>query len=161
MLAELARRGYATVDEPGRRVVREQIASGGSALPWRDLHAFLQRTFALAVADCAASAAVLTFFDRGMIDAAIGLEHLTHRPAASVLVGQARYERLVFLTPPWPEIYITDTERRHGFDEAVAEYERLLCGFDRLGYDVRILPKVGVSARADAVLAQLARPSRE
>jgi predicted ATPase len=36
-------------------------------------------------------------------------------------LGQAnRYHRRVFLAPPWPEIYETDPERRHGLDVALA-----------------------------------------
>src|SRR5690606_27766766 len=34
ILAELDRRGHATVPEPGRRIVEEETSSGGSALPW-------------------------------------------------------------------------------------------------------------------------------
>lgn len=45
MLTELGRRGYATVGEPGRRVVREELERDGSALPWTDLAAFLCRAF--------------------------------------------------------------------------------------------------------------------
>jgi hypothetical protein len=33
-----------------------------------------------------------------------------------------RYNRHVFLTPPWPEIFVTDQERRHSLAEAIAEY---------------------------------------
>ena len=48
LLDELARRGHATVPEPGRRVVREEQASGGTALPWADTRAFVDRIVALA-----------------------------------------------------------------------------------------------------------------
>ncbi|WP_459853786.1 AAA family ATPase [Dongia sp. agr-C8] len=34
---ELARRGPATAEEPGRRIVREETAHGGTALPPRRL----------------------------------------------------------------------------------------------------------------------------
>src|SRR6516165_9149624 len=34
LLAELGRRGHATVEEPGRRIVRQELAGDGSALPW-------------------------------------------------------------------------------------------------------------------------------
>ena len=50
LLDELARRGHATVPEPGRRVVREEQASGGTALPWADTRAFVDRIVALAKA---------------------------------------------------------------------------------------------------------------
>jgi predicted ATPase len=36
LLAELGRRGYAVVEEPGRRIVREGMEGEGSALPWVD-----------------------------------------------------------------------------------------------------------------------------
>jgi predicted ATPase len=71
--------------------------------------------------------------------------------------GQAhRYHRPVFLAPPWTEMYVTDSERRHGLDAAVAEYHRLLDAYPSLGYEVVILPKVGVQERADFVLKTLA-----
>ena len=34
LLEELRRQGYPTVEEPGRRIVKEQLLSGGTALPW-------------------------------------------------------------------------------------------------------------------------------
>jgi predicted ATPase len=64
--------------------------------------------------------------------------------------------RRVFLAPPWPEIYVNDPERGHGFDAALAEYARLLDAYPSIGYDVFILPKVGLSERADFVLDTLA-----
>src|SRR6516165_6560674 len=80
------------------------------------------------------------FFDRGLIDAAAALQHLTGEPVLTT-IGQAhRYHHRVFLAPPWPEIYVTDPERRHSFDAAVAEYERLLDVYPSLGYEVTVLP---------------------
>jgi predicted ATPase len=98
----------------------------------------------------------LGIFDRGLIDAAAGLQHVTGEPALQTLGLLHRYHRRVFLTPPWPEIYVTDPERRHGMDEAMAEYSRLLEVYPSLGYEVLILPKTGVSERADLVLNSLA-----
>ena len=48
LLMELGRRGYATVEEPGRRVVKEEMLGEGLALPWVDEIAFARRTIALA-----------------------------------------------------------------------------------------------------------------
>ena len=63
----------------------------------------------------------------------------------------------MFLTPPWPEIYTTDLERRHSLDVALAEYSRLLEAYASLGYEVSILPKVGAPERADFVVGQLSQ----
>ena len=122
----------------------------GMALPWVNEVAFGRRAIALALADrvVANSHGSWVFFDRGLTDAAAALEHLTGEPVLAT-VGQAhRYHQRVFLAPPWPEIYVTDPERRHGLDAAVAEYQRLLGVYPSLGYQVVILPKVDVCERA-------------
>lgn len=158
LLAELARRGFATVEEPGRRIVREAPAGEGAALPWIDEAAFARRAIDVALADRAAADGHRgwTFFDRGLIDAASALDHLTGGDALRRLGRAHPYHRRVFLAPPWPEIYVTDAERRHGLDAALAEYARLLRDYPALGYAVDVLPKASVAARADFVLRRLA-----
>ena len=157
LLAELARRGHAVVEEPGRRIVQQEMAGDGAALPWVDEAAFARRAVAMALEDRASASAHAgwVFFDRGLVDAASGLQHLTGEPALETLGRNHRYHRRVFLTPPWPEIYATDAERRHGFDAALAEYSRLLAAYPALGYEVIVLPKVSITERADFVLEAL------
>jgi predicted ATPase len=158
LLAELGRRGFAAVEEPGRRIVAEELRSGGAALPWLDLAAFARRAVEMARADRARAEAVggWVFFDRGLVDAAAALAHATGEPALEALARAERYHPTVFLAPPWPEIFTADPERRHGFDAATAEYERLVEAYGRLGYALAVLPKTGVSERADFVLERLA-----
>jgi predicted ATPase len=157
LIEELARRGHAVVEEPGRRIVREECLGDGAALPWVDGAAFARRAITLALADRAAiaDASDWVFFDRGLIDAASALQHLTGEPALDRLASSHRYHRRVFLTPPWPEIHRRDTERRHGLDEAIGEYDRLHEVYPALGYEVTVVPRIGVEARADFVLAHL------
>ncbi|MEB3042678.1 AAA family ATPase [Rhizobium mulingense] len=157
LLAELGRRGHAIVEEPGRRIVKQELEGDGAALPWIDMAAFARRAIEMAAADHAAARgqAGWTFFDRGLIDAASALQHLTGEPILEKLSGLHRYNTKVFLTPPWPEIYVTDPERRHGFDEAVAEYDRLATIYPALGYDVVTLPNIAVAERVDFILDRL------
>lgn len=157
LLAELSSRGYAVVEEPGRRIVNEELAAGGTALPWVDLAAFLRRAMDLALAD-RASAAVhegWVFFDRCLVDAESALAALTGAPISRSRCTTNRYHRRVFMAQPWPEIYVRDADRRHGFDAATAEYDRLMRTFPALGYDVISLTRTAISARADFVLACL------
>jgi predicted ATPase len=160
LLAELSRRGHVVVTEPGRRIVKEELDGGGLALPWVDGGAFARRAVEMALADREWARALTgwVFFDRGLIDAAAALQHVTGEQVLEPLGRLHRYYHRVFLTPPWPEIYVTDPERRHGFDAAVAEYARLLEVYPSLDYGVVILPKAGVSERADFVLETLAAP---
>ncbi len=157
LLEELARRGHAVVEEPGRRIVREETARGGRALPWVDAAAFARRAIEMALADRAAAARHpgWVFFDRGLIDAASALEHVTGEPALEQYGRTHRYQPQVFLTPPWPEIYAHDAERRHDLAAGLAEYERLLQAYPRLGYETVILPKASVAERADFILRSL------
>lgn len=159
LLSELQRRGHVTVAEPGRRIIAEQMRQSGDALPWGDMAAFLREALRVAATDLEEAARVTgpVFFDRGLIDAAAALQRLCQVPLSQSL-GEARpYGRLVFLAPPWPEIYRADEERRHGFQEAAAEHAHLDATYRALGYDVRLLPRAGVAERADFVLEAIHR----
>lgn len=158
LIAELARRGHTIIEEPGRRVVKAELLGDGSALPWADPIAFARRAIATALDDRAAVSDLQgwVFFDRGLIDAAAALQHLTGEPALSRFGSLYRYHSRVFLAPPWPDIYVNDAERGHDFDAAVEEYSRLVDVYPSLGYEVSILPKTTVAERADFVLRVLA-----
>jgi predicted ATPase len=158
LLAALARRGYAVVEEPGRRIVKDELDKDGSALPWVDPAAFARRAIAMSLADLAAAGRETgwVFFDRGLIDAETALRQLAGQPTLATSHQARHYHQRVFLAPPWPEIYREDPERRHGHEEAIAEYERLAEAYPALGYEVVILPKIAVEARADFVIARLA-----
>ncbi|MGA6113274.1 AAA family ATPase [Agrobacterium tumefaciens] len=156
LLTQLARRGFATVEEPGRRIVIEETRNNGTALPWIDIEAFARRAIAMALEDRQkAPAEGLVFFDRGLIDAASALSHVSGDGFIDTLKNTHRYNPLVFLTPPWPEIYQGDDERRHDFDAAVEEYDRLVRDYETLGYDSVVLPKSGIEERADFILARI------
>lgn len=130
---------------------------GGSALPWMDMEAFLRRAIDIALQDRAHAAGLAgwIFFDRSLIDAAAGLERTAGVPLANTIQGQHRYHRRVFIAPPWPEIHVTDHERRQDLKEAVIEHQHLLTVFPALGYQIALLPTVSVAARADFVLKTL------
>lgn len=157
LLAELKARGHVVVEEPGRRIIAEETASGGNALPWGDLAMFLRRAIDIALADHVAAVEQKgwVFFDRGLVDAASALEVLTGEPVLRPLCMTHRYHRRIFMAPPWLDIYVTDTDRKHGFDAAVVEYHRLMETYPALEYEVLCLPKSTTAARVDFVLASL------
>jgi predicted ATPase len=157
LLAKLDRHRFATIEEPGRRVVRKELASGGDALPWIDAVAFLRRICAMAQADYEAARALPgpVFFDRGLIDAAVAFEHLTGETVLTDLAARYRYSSPVFLAPPWPELFVSDAARRHDFASAVAECDRLAAAYPALGYEVILLPKVSVAERLTFVLERV------
>lgn len=157
LLAELGKRNFDTVLEPGRRIVEREQLGGGDALPWRNAQAFLEQAQQLSRQDLQTvrDGQGWVFFDRGLVDAISGLASLLEVSVDRYSEARGAYHSRVFLTPPWPEIYQLDAQRQHGLQQAVDEYERLLVDFPLLGYEVVLLPKVSVSERADFVLQQL------
>jgi predicted ATPase len=145
------------IEEPGRRIVKQELETGGHALPWIDKRAFIDRVISTALADREAARALpgWVFFDRGLIDAASALELLSGEPMLKQINSLHPYHQRVFLAPPWPEIFVRDPERRHSFQAGVAEYERLARELPRLGYEVLMLPRLSISERADFVLGAL------
>ena len=156
LLAVLARRGYATVEEPGRRIVAEELEGDGAALPWVNLAAFARRAIDVAIADFERMRDHdgPVFFDRGLVDAAAALAH-AGGDVAPGLLSRYRYNATAFLTPPWPEIFETDDERRHDLEQGREEYQRLLKFYPEHGYHPVILPKTTVEARVDFILGHL------
>lgn len=157
LIEALGARGHAIVPEPGRRIVRDELATGGTALPWIDMAGFAARAVEMALADRAGARRLpgWVFFDRGLIDAALALEHASGEPVAAKLTHKHRYADTVFLAPPWPKLYETDAERGLPLADALAEYDRLAAAYPALGYTVVELPRASTAARADFVLRTL------
>lgn len=100
----------------------------------------------------------LVFFDRGLIDAAVGLAHSGGRRMEETLGKTREYRQRVFVIPPWRELFAEDAERRHDFASAVQEHSRLVRALDTLGYQRKEVPKMSVEDRADFVLRECEAP---
>lgn len=159
LLQALSAQGFATIPEPGRRIVAEERAAGGTALPWMNPLAFTSRAVAMAKADLQTAKALPgpVFFDRGLVDAAAALAHAGGPPLTETLPLGRVYASTVFLAPPWPEIYRHDADRQHHFQEAEAEFHRLEEVFAELSYKIILLPKVAVPERVAFVIETLAK----
>lgn len=162
LLAELGQRGHSIVPEPGRRIVAEEQAGDGAALPWSNPAAFARRAIALSLQDFRdGQHSKNVFFDRGLIDAACALLHTSpgknEEDRVLALCAQHRYQPMVFMTPPWPEIYVNDAQRKHDLQAAVAEYERLCAFYPKLGYTLIELPRNSITSRADFVEAHIGK----
>lgn len=150
LLSELEQRGCTVVAEPGRRIIAEEREGKGNAFPWVDAAAFARRALSMSIDDYNGAQGV-TFFDRGIVDAAVAIKATGGEPPADV-IATCRYDQL-FLAPPWPEIYVNDADRRHSLETALRDYERVRQAYIDAGYDPIILPRDIVTVRADFLLA--------
>lgn len=146
--------GERVVEETARAVIREQVEAGGAGVPWIDAKLFGDLTTArdTAIFDAMSDEAARVFFDRGLPDS-LGANGVPPSAAIIEAVRTRRYNRKVFVFPPWPEIYETDAERRQDWAEAERTFDRIVETLPKLGYDPIIVPKADVSTRAAFVLA--------
>jgi predicted ATPase len=160
LIAELAARHHATTVEAGRAIIKQQVESGGHALPWSDREAFAEMMLAWEIRSYQAHADsdAVVFFDRGIPDVA-GYLRLISVPVPLHVDRAARdfrYDPRVFIAPPWQDIFEQDTERRQTFDEAIRTYEAMVETYASYGYLLVTLPLTSPAERADFVLGQIA-----
>lgn len=155
LLEHLRARGERCVEETHRRVIRQQVAVGGSAVPWRDAQAYGVRTARedIAIFDALADTEDRVFFDRGIPDT--GGPAFTAPPWLVEAWRTRRYNTHVFVPPPWREIYAQDAERKQTFEDCLATHEAILERYRGLGYEPLLIPLADVETRADFVLAQV------
>jgi len=159
LLRQLAALGHTCFPESGRAIIRQQLATGGTALPWQDREAFAGLMFRQGLADynIARMQKGLLFFDRGLPDVTgyLELNGLLVPPEMEHAAHLYRYHPLVAMTPPWKEIYVNDAERKQSFEEAIATYDVMRSAYLRYGYHPFDLPLVGVKQRAAYLLARM------
>ena len=159
LIEALAAEGYATAPEAGRNIIQDQVTVGGAALPWRDktLFAELMLAWELRSHHTASGLTGPVFFDRGVLDtlAYLRLSGLAVPAHMEKAAEHFRYNRRVFIAPPWPEIFSQDTERKQDLDEAKRTFDALADTYPRYGYELITLPRTSVEERLAFILEEL------
>ena len=112
LIEALQQCGYPRSLEAGRGIIHDQMLIGGRALPWGDpiLFAELMLCWEMRSYDIAQHQTGPVFFDRGVPDV-VGYLRLLGRPVPEHMqkaVDAFRYNRRVFIAPPWREIFRRD-----------------------------------------------------
>ena len=162
LIGAMARRGFRTMPEAGRAIIRDQVGIGGSGLPWADraLFAELMLGWELRSWHEAAAGVGPVLMDRGIPDV-IGYLTLCGLPVpahAEAAAGLHRYNNLVFLAPYWDAIFTQDAERKQDRPEAEATGKAMAETYRRLGYRIVELPLLGIEGRADFMADRLQAP---
>jgi len=168
LLQTLLDRGYACSPEVSRQVIMEELAQPSGCLPWINLPCFAEkvlsrmteayRTMAAGSRSLAiAPGADTAFFDRGIPDIiayllVAGLPVPAHFYRAA---EQHPYEPLVFLLPPWPDIYIQDPARWQTYLESERIYLEIKATYQAAGYRIAEVPRAPLAERADYILHTL------
>jgi len=164
VLMELAKLGFKPASEVARQIIQEQMQINGTALPWHDRTAYTRLMLKRSIESYLQHSRIETamFSDRGIPDTLgyaklIGLcDHELVEEITDACL-EYRYAPIVFLAPPWKEIYETDSERKQDFDEAERTFTQVSEVYRRCGYESILLPKLTPSARAQFILDRLRR----
>jgi len=157
LLNEIQRNGYNYVPEVAREIIQSQVSSDSDALPWKNVLKYrdlmLNKSIESYLSALPNPPIEKLFFDRGIPDT-LAYSHLINVPVSEKLesgVQEYRYNKQVFILPPWEEIYKTDNERIQDFEEAVATYEIILRTYKKLDYELIEVPKIDVKQRANFI----------
>jgi predicted ATPase len=150
----LATRGFHSVPDSARAIIRQRKEAGLSPRPslvqfGREI---LRRDIAQYRTTTVAERPV--FFDRGVGDAValLFLQGALTAAEAKGYLTEFRYNALVFVFPPWPDIYHTDAERDQSFAHAVAVDEEVRTWYTQWHYTIVEVPRRSVDERADFIL---------
>jgi predicted ATPase len=96
----------------------------------------------------------ILLFDRSFLDSSFMLQESDDAYFEEIkdVMQTLRFNKMVFIAPPWEEIYEKDAERDQTFKEAQDIYEKLFDWYSFNHYHLIDLPKVPIADRVRFVL---------
>lgn len=157
IINHLKTKGFHCIEEVSREIISEQIDSNGEALPWKNLSAFSERVFTLRESQLLNSKNTLLFFDRGTVDvyAYMKVDNLEIPKHLEESIKKNRYNKKVFYTPIWEQIYVNDKERKESIEQAKQIEKEILSSYTFYNYQIIKVPKGSIEERANFILSQI------
>jgi predicted ATPase len=163
LIDHLRHAGFGASEEAGRAIVKDQTPIGGLALPWANPDLFDELVLAWGMRSYAAARdqGGTVFFDHGIpciagyIRARGGMVP-AHLDAAA---ARFRYDPLVFVAPPWREIYRRDNERWETFTQAEQIHDAMVEVHKGYGYELVELPRTNIRSRLRFTLDRIQSPA--
>lgn len=150
LIEALERRNYAVHHEYSRQLIQESMAQGSDVLPWDNLDAFteavVQKRWEHFVAGNAQDEVI--FYDRTPMDS---LAYYGPNPSDWhsdwISICEKSIYGLIFITPPWREIYTIDQERWETFEHVEEVHASLVATYRHFGYEPVAVPFGSVEDR--------------
>ena len=96
------------------------------------------------------------FFDRGLPDVTAYMDYSqTVYPNHFLETCYSNKYDIIFLLPPWKEIYKQDNERYETFEESQKIHDYLLMGYEKYGYQVIEIPFGNLESRKKFIFNKL------
>jgi predicted ATPase len=158
LIEKLHERGYQVGGEFVRSFILQKSAEGGTSLPWKDSVGFEKLIMEKRI-DFLKSVDVksIAFSDRGLPDQAAFSWYKEKDLSLQLIkaIELNRYEKKVFLTPPWYQIYRNDQIRTESFEEAKRIHKYIIKAYLNYGYELVDLPLISSDERVELILKSL------
>ncbi len=160
VIEALKKRQYVCFDEVSRDIIKEAQKEGIEQLFLTDPLLFSRKLIEGRVRQYYEADQVgqeLVFFDRGIPDVNAYLKYSKQEiPEEFEKITRAHpYDRIVFIMPPWDEIYTNDAERYENFNQAQLIHNKLVNYYKELGYYLIFVPFGPVEKRVDYMIDSL------
>ena len=157
LINELKIRGYKCSEEISRNVIQEQLKKKEKALPWEDLTSFSLIVFNERLSQFKkANKNKIHFFDRSIIDVIAYLRVKKLNTSSFIdQIKNIKYNKTVFYTPIWKDIYINDNERKEDIKTAIKIEQKIIKTYQELNYNLISIPKLSVKERTDFILSEI------
>ena len=157
IIEELTKQAYICHPEVSREIIAEQFKIGGNITPWDDLDTFSKLVISDRLKQFKSATNEIEFYDRSIIDSFAYLlkDKLPITNEWDRLAIDNRYYPMVFLTPPWEEIYTSDSERMEDFKTATSIHEFMVKAYEMYKYQVVLVPKTTISERIKFILSHI------
>lgn len=159
MLVEtLQAKGYLCSGEFARDLIVSQQEMRGDILPWKNPRLFQEtilnkrKEFFDSVPE-----GKIAFTDRAIPDqlAFARYKGFGSPKVLATAASEYRYANKVFVTPPWPEIFVNDPIRTETFDEALQIHKIVVETYTSLNYKIIELPLLPLAQRIEHLLQNL------
>ena len=96
----------------------------------------------------------IAFSDRGLPDQIAYSCYKNKQPSKFIveLVSSNKYAPIVFITPPWENIYTKDNTRKENFEESCHIHNHIIKAYLKYGYQPIDLPFTSPDKRADFII---------
>lgn len=158
IINHLNQKGYHCVDENSRTLITNQLAINGDILPWKNQIAFENIISMKRAKDYINSPKdAVCFFDRSIIDCIAYLKINKKEPTKLIrdLMKNYQFNKDIFYTPFWSEIYTNDKERKESIENAIYIEKIILETYKYYGYNPILVPKLSIKKRIDFILSKI------
>jgi len=157
VIKELKNRNFTCFDEVSRDIIKQAQQEGIDQLFLEDPYLFSKKLLEGRLKQYQEANQLndtVIFFDRGLPDINAYLKYIKQPipDEFEKITREHPYDKLVFIMPPWDEIYTTDTERYESFNQAQLIHNKLVNYYKELGYYLIFVPFGPVEKRVDYIL---------